>query len=219
MSTLKTRLQQIIYNIFDPLVGVVRKIGLTPNNITSIGFIINIAASAYLVYPMISGSIPEPSRLIGFGMIILFSGLMDMLDGRMARIYNLNSIYGAFYDSVMDRYSELVMFLGLMAYFIAHDNWLHIFIAFWAMCGSLMVSYSRARAEGLGVDCSVGLLQRPERIILIVATSIMAGLISETYYNIIINIGIGIVALLANFTAFQRMNHVKKQTHNGSIKT
>ncbi len=201
----------MVYGIFDPLVRIVRRLGITPNNITTFGFIINIAASAYLIYPMYSGNIPEPSRLIGFGWIVFVAGLMDMLDGRMARIFNLHSIYGAFYDSVMDRYSELIMFMGLMAFFIAQDDWLTIFITFWAMCGSLMVSYARARAEGLNVECSVGLMQRPERISLVVWSCWIAG-IWTTNYQLVMIIGIGIVAALANWTAFQRMWHVKKQT-------
>ena len=104
-----------------------------------------------------------------------------------------------------------------MAFFIAHDNWMLIFLTFWAMCGSLMVSYSRARAEGLGVDCAVGLMQRPERILLIIFSCIVAGIVSEQYYHIIITVGIGIVAVLSNFTAFQRMSHVKKQTLKSDV--
>ena len=208
---LKIFLQQLVYRVFDPLVGLVRKLGITPNNITFLGFILSIVASAYLVLPMFNGEKAEPLRLFGFGWILFASGLLDMLDGRMARLYDLKSTYGAFYDSVMDRYSELIMFMGLMAFFISHNDWLLIFISFWAMCGSLMVSYARARAEGLNVDCSIGLLQRPERIVIIVWTCWIAGSISDEF-QLIMTIGLGIVAVLANFTAFQRMWYVKSQT-------
>ncbi len=211
LSSLKSTLQQIVYGIFDPLVKVVRELGITPNNITTLGFLTNIAAAAYLIYPMFSGDIPSPHRLWGFGWIVFTAGLMDMLDGRMARIFDLHSTYGAFYDSVMDRYSELIMFMGLMAFFIAHEDWTTIFITFWAMCGSLMVSYARARAEGLNVDCSVGIMQRPERLTLVVWTCWIAGLWTNNHHVVVV-VGIGLVAVLANWTAFQRMWHVKKQT-------
>ena len=211
LSSLKSVLQKLVYGVFDPLVKVVRGIGITPNNITTFGFLINIAAAAYLVFPMFSGEIPTINRLFGFGWIVFAAGLMDMLDGRMARIFDLHSTYGAFYDSVMDRYSELIMFMGLMAFFIAYDDWLTIFFTFWAMCGSLMVSYARARAEGLNLDGSVGIMQRPERISLIVWSCWIAGVWEDNYRWVMV-IGIGIVAVLANWTAFQRMWHVKKQT-------
>jgi len=214
LENFKELMQRLVYLVFDPLVGLVRKIGITPNNITTLGFLLSIVASAYLVYPMFDGHEVQPSRLFGFGWILFASGLLDMLDGRMARLYELKSTFGAFYDSVMDRYSELIMFLGLMAFFISHGNWLMIFITFWAMCGSLMVSYARARAEGLNVDCSVGLLQRPERLSLIVWTCWIAGFVSNNYETITL-VGLGLVAILANFTAFQRMWHVKSQVSKG----
>jgi CDP-diacylglycerol--glycerol-3-phosphate 3-phosphatidyltransferase len=210
--SLKQRAQQFIYDIFDPLVGAVRKIGLTPNNITTIGFFINLSAGFYLVSPILFDEEVKVQRLTIFGIIILFSGLMDVLDGRMARIFKMQSTYGAFYDSVIDRYSELIMFMGLIAYFIVKDNWYLILIVFAGLCGSLMVSYTRARAEGLNIDCSVGILQRPERIILITFSCIIAGIVQYEYSDPILYVGLGIVAIFSNFTAFQRMTHVKQMT-------
>lgn len=203
--------QKILYGMFDPLVWIIRKFGLTPNNITTIGFLINIIAGIYLVAPFFLDTAISVKRLVGFGIIVLFSGLMDVLDGRMARVFQLKSTYGAFYDSVMDRYSELIMFLGLIAYFIIENKWVLIFIVFCCLSGSLMVSYTRARAEGLNVKCSVGLLQRPERILLITLSCIVAGIIGGAQSDIVLIIGLGIVAILANFTAFQRIAHAKKQ--------
>lgn len=207
----KEHCQKILYNLFDPVVRGIRIIGLTPNNITTIGFLINIAGGLYLIAPFFLGQKLEISRLVGFGVIILFSGLMDVLDGRMARLYGLKSKYGAFYDSVMDRYSEIIMFLGLIGYFIIENKWLLMFIVFCSLGGSLMVSYTRARAEGLGVDCSVGLLQRPERILIVTLTCIISGIVANEQSDIILIIGLGIVAVLANFTAFQRISHTKKR--------
>ena len=210
--SLKKRLQQLIYLVVDPFVFVIRKLGITPNNITTIGFVITLLACVYLLAPLYYDQKPEYYRLSFFGIIILFAGLMDILDGRMARVFNLQSIYGAFYDSVLDRYSELVMFLGLMGFFIIQVNWILIFLVFFSLCGSLMVSYTRARAEGLGIDCSVGLLQRPERIILVTFSCVLAGVFHPHFSDIILYIGLGIVAIFSNFTAYQRMRHVREQT-------
>lgn len=209
--SLKERVQQIIYDLFDPLVVQIRKLGITPNNVTTVGFFLNFFAGIYLIFPLFFDHHLCVSRLTGFGIIVLLSGLMDILDGRMARIFELQSTYGAFYDSVLDRYSELVMFISLLTYFIVQNNWILIFIVFGCLSGSLMVSYTRARAEGLGINCSVGLLQRPERILLITFSCIIAGFLTGTLSNMILYIGLGIVAIFANFTAFQRMEYVKKE--------
>jgi CDP-diacylglycerol--glycerol-3-phosphate 3-phosphatidyltransferase len=92
--------------------------------------------------------------------MILFAGLFDMLDGQVARIGKMSSKFGALYDSVLDRYSELFMFLGICYYLVSQKYFIGALIAFLAMIGSIMVSYTRARAEGLGIQCSVGLMQR-----------------------------------------------------------
>lgn len=210
--SLKKRLQQLIYLVLDPFVFVIRKLGITPNNITTIGFVLTLSACIYLLAPLFYDEKPGYIRLSFFGIIVLFAGLMDVLDGRMARVFKLQSTYGAFYDSVLDRYSELVMFLGLMGFFIVQVDWIMIFLVFFSLCGSLMVSYTRARAEGLGVDCSVGFLQRPERIVLVTFSCVIAGFVHPSFSNIILYIGLGIVAIFSNFTAFQRMRHVREQT-------
>ena len=103
---------------------------------------------------------------------------MDMLDGRLARLNNQANPFGALYDSVVDRYSELIMFFGFCYYTVTQDYLLTSIFCFIAMIGSIMVSYTRARAEGLGVNASVGLMQRPERIILVSVASILTSVIS-----------------------------------------
>ena len=158
---------------------------------------------------------------------ILIAGLFDMMDGRLARIANLSSSFGAFYDSVMDRYSELVMFLGICFYLISQDYFLSSLFAFVALIGSIMVSYIRARAEGIGVDCSVGMMQRPARVVTIGASAMFCGIIHYftghfvfeldnpifTYFETIsiFTLPVAFVAIMANYTAFQRLMHVKKQ--------
>ena len=160
------------------------------------------------------------------GFTVLIAGLFDMMDGRLARVANLSSSFGAFYDSVMDRYSELVMFLGICFYLISQDYFLSSLFAFVALIGSIMVSYIRARAEGIGVDCSIGMMQRPARVVTIGASAMLCGIIHYftghfvfeldnpifTYFETIsvFTLPVAFVAIMANYTAFQRLMHVKK---------
>ncbi|HAO09002.1 MAG TPA: hypothetical protein DCQ50_18935 [Chryseobacterium sp.] len=151
-----------------------------------------------------------------------------MLDGQVARMGNMASRFGSLYDSVLDRYSELIMFLGICYYLVAHHYFMSSLITFSALIGSMMVSYVRARAEGLGIECKSGLMQRPERIIMISLSGIICGITSaysggnQKLYVDWLNIEIvetisifiypiALVALLANITAIQRLNHCKKQ--------
>ena len=143
----ESKAQLIIYKILNPLIVLMHKIGVTPNMITSIGFILNIVAAAIFI---IGGEQADRTDMfyVGWGgFTILIAGLFDMMDGRLARVANLSSSFGAFYDSVMDRYSELVMFLGICFYLISQDYFLSSLFAFVALIGSIMVSYIRARAE------------------------------------------------------------------------
>jgi CDP-diacylglycerol--glycerol-3-phosphate 3-phosphatidyltransferase len=164
--------QDIVYKIINPFVEFLIRSKVTPNAITTIGLIINVAATVVLIIGAEFGERGD-HRYIGIaGGIILFAGLFDMIDGRLARLGNMSSKFGALYDSVLDRYSELIMFLGICYYLISHDYFISSVFGFIAMIGSIMVSYTRARAEALGADCSVGWMQRPERILLISISAI-----------------------------------------------
>lgn len=220
--------QKMIYLLINPLVKLLVKLGITPNIITSTGLVINILAAIVFIT---GGEIGERGDLsyIGWGSgLILFAGLFDMLDGQVARMGNMASRFGSLYDSVLDRYSELIMFLGICYYLVAHHYFMSSLITFIALIGSMMVSYVRARAEGLGIECKSGLMQRPERIIMISLSGIICGIVSaysggnqKLYVNwlnieIVETISIfiypiALVALLANITAFQRLNHCRKQ--------
>jgi phosphatidylglycerophosphate synthase len=159
------------------------------------------------------------------GCIILFAGLFDMMDGRLARVSKQESRFGALFDSVLDRYSELVMFLGICYYLVAQQYFLSSLFAFIAMIGSVMVSYVRARAEGLGIECKGGLMQRPERVLLVGISAILCGLtqiyagnfkfvIPGTNFPYFENITIFtfpifVMAVLTNWTAIQRLRESK----------
>jgi phosphatidylglycerophosphate synthase len=143
--------------------------------ITLIGLFLNALASAVFILGAEFGERNNHSYVAWAGFIILLGGLMDMIDGRLARVGNLANPYGALFDSVLDRYSEMIMFLGICYYLISYDYFLSSLFAFIAMIGSIMVSYTRARAESLGINCSVGIMQRPERILIVGITAILAG--------------------------------------------
>ncbi len=220
--------QKMIYLLISPLVKLLVKRGITPNIITSTGLVINILAAIVFIT---GGEIGERGDLsyIGWGSgLILLAGLFDMLDGQVARLGNMASRFGSLYDSVLDRYSELIMFLGICYYLVAHHYFMSSLITFIALIGSMMVSYVRARAEGLGIECKSGLMQRPERIIMISLSGIICGITSaysggnQKLYVDWLNIEIvetisifiypiALVALLANITAIQRLNHCRKQ--------
>ena len=216
--------QPLVYRIINPFINLLLRAGITPNAVTTIGFLINIVAT--IVFIAGGGEPRTDLRYVGWGgAIILFGGLFDMIDGRLARVGKMESKFGALYDSVLDRYSELVMFLGICYYLVAQDYFLSSLFAFIAMIGSVMVSYVRARAEGLGIECKGGLMQRPERILLIGISAVLCGLLADytgqfkytvpgTSFPIFENITlftfpIFILAILTNWTAIQRLRESK----------
>ena len=142
-KVLRDWLQQMIYKIINPLVHGMIKIGITPNFITTTGLILNIVAACIFLYAGMKGE-REDFYYIGWGGgIILFAGLFDMMDGQVARIGKMSSTFGALYDSVLDRYSELTVFFGICFYLINQGYVISSIVAFIALIGSLMVSYVR----------------------------------------------------------------------------
>ena len=127
------------------------------------------------------------------------------LDGKVAAGTNRTSLFGAIFDSTLDRYSEFFMYIGLAAYF--RNHWA-LWVAILAFLGSAMVSYTRARAEGLGIDCKIGIMQRAERLILLCLGSII-GSLAKIFDPVMIAV-LGVIALISNFTALQRTFYVKK---------
>lgn len=196
-------LQKVIYVIINPLIKGMIKVGITPNFITTTGFLLNVVATGSFVYAAMYA--PNDLSLIGWGgAIILFAGLFDMMDGRLARMGNMSSVFGALWDSTLDRYSELFTLFGITVFFLLNQwEWMGV-ITFLAMVGSVMVSYVRARAEGLDIECKVGLMQRPERVVLTAFGAIMCGIMADVMW---LAVPIAIIAVLANITAFWRIGH------------
>jgi len=226
-TSARKNLQLGIYKIIDPFVKVLIKLGLTPNAVTTIGFVLNIGVAVIFIIGGEKGNRGDLTYIGWAGALILFAGLFDMLDGQVARLGNMKSTFGALYDSVLDRYSEQIMFFGICYYLVAHHYFLSSIFAFIALMGSMMVSYVRARAEGLGIECGGGLMQRPERVVTIGVFAIICGIASlymggdyklyvpgikfhvfETMS--IFTIPITVMALLTNITAYNRLMGSKK---------
>lgn len=207
-------IQKIIYYLINPLIRGMIKVGITPNIVTFIGFLGNMAAAGMFIYAAtLTGG---RYAWIGYGgWVLIASSLFDMMDGRLARLGNMSSTFGAFWDSTLDRYSELVSLGGIVGFYFGLegetwglDNTVWGILTLAAMIGSVMVSYVRARAEGLGLDCKVGIMQRPERVVVLCLGAIVAGFIDN---GISVCVAILIIAVLSNITAFWRIAHVYKQ--------
>jgi len=139
------------------------------------------------------------------GIMIVISGLFDILDGKVAVNTNQKSLFGAIFDSALDRYSEFFIYLGLAAYF--RNHWA-LWLTFWTILGSSMVSYTRARAEGLGIECKIGIMQRAERMLLLFLGA-MIGSLFNIFDPAMITV-LAIIAVFSNITAIQRTFYVKK---------
>lgn len=139
------------------------------------------------------------------GIMIVICGLFDILDGKVAVNTNQKSLFGAIVDSALDRYSEFFIYLGLAAYF--RNHWA-LWLTFWAILGSSMVSYTRARAEGLGIECKIGIMQRAERMLLLFLGA-MIGSLFNIFDPAMITV-LAIIAVFSNITAIQRTFYVKK---------
>ena len=181
--------------LVEPIAAFFVRRGLHPNTMTLFGLAGNIVGAVFLA---------TGHMTIG-GILILVSGWFDGLDGAMARQLNQPTKFGAFVDSVTDRWSEMAIFLGLLIYYLQQPNpALYCILVFAATMGSVMVSYTKSRAETLGFDCNVGLLTRMERY-LVMAPALIFNLPA---------VALWVIAILANFTALQRTVYVRRQAYD-----
>ncbi|GAC1646123.1 MAG: CDP-alcohol phosphatidyltransferase family protein [Ktedonobacteraceae bacterium] len=199
------RIQQWGKHLVMQLIRPMARLGITPNMLTGIGLLLSL---------LTAGVIAQGFLFTG-GLLVLLAGVFDMFDGAMARVQHSATTFGAFFDSTLDRYSESIILFGLLWYTLqrptsfqdivwpaSHEQeWMILFI-YAAIVGSLMVSYTKARAEGLGIECKVGLLARPERVVLLAI-----GLLSGTSIWIL-----GILAVFSNVTAVERIVAVWRLT-------
>lgn len=180
--------------------------GVHPNTITTIGFLVTITSGVFYFY----------GRVRIAGAIVILGGICDILDGQVARGSGKASVFGSFYDSTLDRISEIVVFLGIISLYVGghHDFGGRVWMAYvvgLALAGSLMVSYTRARAEALGLDCKVGLMQRPERVVLIGLSSWWFG---GAFNGHVLTGVLLLMATLTNFTVIQRIVWVYRHTRD-----
>ncbi len=190
-------------DLIDPAINFFIRLEIHPNHFTTVGLLIQ-CVSAYFI--------ATGHFLVG-GSLVWLSGTCDIIDGKIARTRGIGTKFGALYDSVLDRYAEFTMFFGLSYYFVSQEYFLTSIIAFVALGGSLMTSYVRARCEALGLFEKVGTMQRPERIVYIGGASILSGIPYISPYPIIIVLIL--IAVLSNYTAFQRMAIMYRATNQG----
>ena len=199
-----------------PIGNILEASRVHPHAVTITGFLFSIA----------SGVLFWLGHFVWAGVMIILSGVCDVLDGRLARKTARITPFGALLDSTIDRYSEIAIFMGLAAYF--NSKYVTALIIL-VIAGSLLTSYTRARAEGLGIDCKVGLMQRPERLTFLATAAILGSLLDRalgardiiTRYEIVnhffasgqilIKIALLAIAVLANVTVIQRMIHVSRK--------
>lgn len=215
---MRDALQQLIYKVINPLVYGMIKIGITPNVVTTIGFLGNVLAAALMVYASTQETVIDQFYWIAWsGATIIIFSLFDMLDGQVARLGGMTSTFGAMYDSVLDRYCELFTLGGITYYLMEIGYEIGAIITFLALIGSIMVSYVRARAEGLDIECKIGFMQRPERVVVTSVAALACGIYG---YNavvpafdpmLILIVAMGVIAVFANLTAFARIMHCRKQ--------
>ena len=194
LTKLKKRIQQMLTSE----AKAAHKIGLTPNKISIIGFILAFASA--ITYALTPNQ--PPWLLILATIFLLASGFCDTLDGIVARTFQQSTVFGGFFDSILDRYADAAIYAGIIISGLCNPIW-----GLAALAGSVLVSYSRARAEAAGIKMeSVGFAERAERILILAASSIIA-----FFYLPALNYGIILLAVLSNFTVIQRGLHVYNQ--------
>ncbi len=192
-SSLTDQLRARFKGILDPIGGFFNRLGIMPNTMTILGLAGNTLGAFFLA---------RGQMTLG-GLFILAMGPVDALDGTMARLRGMDGEFGAFVDSVTDRYSELVIFGGLLFYYMQQGDWLYAILAYLAAAGSVLVSYTRARAQSLGHETKVGMLTRLERY-LVLAPALVFNIPWAALW---------ILAVLTNITAIQRILDVRRQAH------
>jgi CDP-diacylglycerol--glycerol-3-phosphate 3-phosphatidyltransferase len=198
MAINKAAVQRVARRILDPVAGLILRLGFGPDALTLTGLILSLFAATSAAQ----------GHMLSAALLLFFGGLCDILDGSMARRSGRATLRGAFLDSTLDRLAEIAVFAGLVVYYRAHLS-LQL-ITLLALTGSLMTSYARARAEGLGVDCKVGLLERPERLALLILGLLLAPLRIEGVGAL--EVVLTVLAVLTYLTTLQRILHVVSRT-------
>jgi CDP-diacylglycerol--glycerol-3-phosphate 3-phosphatidyltransferase len=174
----------------DPVARALLRAHVRPNHLTLVGLVVSILAAAALA----QGSLRTGAVLLAL------AGLVDFFDGSLARLANRVSAFGAFLDSVVDRYSDLVVLLGVVLYYHRAADTTGVFLTMVALVGTIMTSYTKARAQSIGVACEIGLIERPERLIVLIAGATFNQLTPAMIA----------LAVLTNLTALQRILYMRR---------
>ena len=188
----RSRARRVSTRYFEePLARSLMAVGLTPNRVTLLGLLVSVGC-AYLL---------SQGMFLAGGAVLILAGMMDMVDGALARRSGTASPRGALLDSVVDRVAEATVFLGLLVYYLEPVSATEIVLINVSLVGSFMVSYLRARGEGLGVDCRVGIMTRPERVVAL-AIGLLLGQVT---------IALAVIAVLTVFTSLHRFWHIHRE--------
>lgn len=186
----------LLYKIVDGL-ALTR---ISPNALTFIGLVINVVAA--LLFGFASADNNQPRLFFYAGLVIIGAGIFDMVDGRVARATNQVTVFGAFFDSVIDRYSDVALFFGLLVYYARANRFFYVVLVAFVMTSSVMVSYTRARAESLIPLCKVGFMERPERIVLVIIGALFNRMAPVLW----------VIAVLSTTTVIHRIRYTYQQT-------
>jgi len=173
---------------------------ISPNTLTFIGLIINIVAAMFFGF----ARAPHANRMFFYaGLIIIGSGFFDLVDGEVARAQNRVTRFGAFFDSVVDRYSDASQFFGLLVFYARGDRFFYVVLTAYCIVSAIMVSYSRARAESLIGSCRVGFMERPERLVLVILGALLNRMAPALW----------VIAVLSTITVIHRVQYTWARTN------
>jgi len=185
--------------LLEKTVAALAATGIHPNLLTLLGLIVNIWAAALLA----------AGEFFTAGIVIFLAGIFDMADGRVARAQGRVTAFGAFFDSLIDRYSDMVLYMGLLVWYARLGRFFYVVLVAVAMAGSFMVSYARARAESLIPKCNVGFVERPERVVLLIIGCLFNRLAPVLW----------VIALLTTVTVIHRIAFTWQETRAGRVIT
>ncbi len=205
--------RETYYNIISPVARFLGRMGIPPNVISVLGLILSISA----------GFVYSTGSFFWAAWVVVLAGCCDTLDGVLAKSTGKGTAFGAFFDSTLDRYSDMFVLMGLAWVFAGgpllwkaqgsetphYQSPLTVLLIIMAMIGSFMVSYTRARAEGLGMDCKIGLMQRTERVILLVIGSLLGSL--PFIGLVLLKLALFALAVSSNITAIHRIVYIRNQ--------
>jgi CDP-diacylglycerol--glycerol-3-phosphate 3-phosphatidyltransferase len=200
-TVLDKYLKPFTLRLLRPLANMFIRLGFRPDWLTLIG----------LAFSIVAAVVFATGHLAWGAVVMMFAGLCDILDGQVAREGRKETKFGGLLDSTTDRYAEIFLYFGIGYYLIVKDQWIPAGVLFFAITGSLMVSYVRARAEGLGEECKVGFMQRPERLCAL-------GLGCLIGYEGLVMVLV-LLAVTTNYTVIERLNYIRSKLNSNTTVT